>query len=72
MNHTVTLLVGGRPAFEYGKPFGPGHKPDCPCHYCASKSRPFENYQDQPDTEHKRLLELRKIPFALPEKREGQ
>lgn len=31
--------------------------------------RPFEDYQDQPDTEHKKLLEVRRIPFAMPEKK---
>jgi hypothetical protein len=35
----------------------------------APDRRPFEDYQDQPDTEERKRLEMQAIPFALPEKR---
>lgn len=37
----------------------------------ASK-RPFEDYQDQPDTAARMRLAVQAIPFALPERKEKQ
>ena len=35
-----------------------------------SERRPFEDYQDQPDTAERVRLQVQSIPWALPPKRE--
>jgi hypothetical protein len=44
------------------------HGRDC-CLYCG---RPFQTYVDQPDTAERVRRQMQAIPFALPEKKEGQ
>jgi hypothetical protein len=50
--------------------FTPAHDSGRMCPTCGRGGRPFEGYRDQPDTaSRKRLAELDRIPFALPEKK---
>jgi hypothetical protein len=65
MKHTVTPLVGGKPAQDYV------HRSSESCAPCISCGRPFETYVDQPDTAERKRREMQSIPFALPEKRDG-
>lgn len=57
MMHVVTLLKDGKPVRE---PHIYTRLQDC---------RPFEGYQDQPDTAERVRLEVQKIPFALPDRK---
>ncbi|MCC2649891.1 MAG: hypothetical protein K0R61_3 [Microvirga sp.] len=61
----------------------PSHGVGCPCFDCVLafgsalptsifRGRPFENYQDQPDTAERKRREVQAIPFALPEKRDAR
>ncbi len=42
-----------------------------PVREALKERRPFEDYQDQPDTAERMRLAVQSIPFALPEKRNG-
>jgi hypothetical protein len=59
MKHSVTPLVGGKPA-----------RVSESCPPCISCGRPFETYVDQPDTAERTRLAVQAIPFALPEKKQ--
>ncbi len=84
MNHIVTSLVGGKPAkhglgcpcydcvVAFGSKLPASHFHHEPHIYkpCFDPGRrPFEDYQDQPDTAARMRLAVQSIPFALPEKR---
>jgi hypothetical protein len=52
--------------------YTPKHDHGRMCPTCGRGGRPFGDYVDQPDTaSRKRLAELDRIPFALPEKRDA-
>ncbi len=56
MKHVVTTLKDGKPVREA----------------LQQQRRPFEDYQDQPDTAERMRLAVQSIPFALPEKRNAK
>jgi hypothetical protein len=70
MKHSVTPLVGGKPATaqDYDQRSPARVSESCPP--CISCGRPFETYVDQPDTAERTRLAVQAIPFALPEKRD--
>lgn len=68
MRHETTCLLSGKPVRE-PHIVTPAHDPGRACFCCG---RPFETYVDQSDAPTQaRLQAIKRIPFALPEKRHG-